>query len=271
MRRPGPSLAPLLLRVVLGGIILWFGLVKIESKAPVAPADAASLANMGVAEAQNAAQNITLPSAGAPSNAGRVTAPPGTPASDINKQTESGTGAGLVQPPTTKGTTIYVADQYAEPIRVTRVYSDAILIRTAGYPKPAVEGGIVPKSIWPRSLASGRWPIYLAWTVAILELVCGAFVILGIVSRVCAGCIVLILSGGLWLTQFGPSWRDGDVILGFIPAHTSYSMVEWMPLLFHVCMLTMALAIVLTGPGVASFDRRLFPPPPPPPNPKPLL
>jgi uncharacterized membrane protein YphA (DoxX/SURF4 family) len=190
----------------------------------------------------------------------QVTAPPMSP--DAGKVSER----------------IYAASEFPDELQVARVYSLAMLIHGAGHPPmekadPTSSQPPVPqRNLWPTRFAEGWWPIGLAWTVAVCELLGGLCVVLGMFTRVSALVLAGTMVGAIWLTEVGPAMQAGTVVWGFIPNRDFFAIDVWKTLFWQLSLLTSALALALLGAGAVSLDRKLFPPPPPAPvNPKALI
>ena len=258
-KQPGKSLAPLVLRLCLGVTFLWAGMGKIEGRMGVQGANAATLANMGVVELiQRAAPDpppptILTPDAPKPTPEPKIPTPESKPAPPTAPVVPA-----LVGPQQLK------AVHYPEPISVARVYGMALLLKNAAFPA-LTDRPTPPRALWPKALAGGKWPLIIAWSVAVAEIACGVGVLLGLVSRVASWGIVTIMLGAIWLTQVGPALQTGNTMLGLLPKYELYSVDSWTPLLWQLSLLSSALALALMGPGPIALDRRLFPPPPPPP------
>ncbi len=171
---------------------------------------------------------------------------------------------------------VYAASEFPDDLQVARVYSLAMLIHSAGH--PPMDTGTPPdlpkklRALWPTRFAEGFWPVTLAWTVALCELVAGLFVVIGLLTRFSAVVLAGTMIGAIWLTEVGPAMQVGKVVLGFIPHRDFFAIDVWKTLFWQLSLLTSALALALLGAGAISLDRKLFPPPPPPPvNPKALI
>lgn len=242
---------PLLLRLLLGGFFLWLGLGKLLDNNCIVSTDrAAALANMGVL--------TPLP-----------TTPPPPPTQPPTHQT----APAPVPPAHTRGT--YTADDFPGPLRVQRVYILAADIYQAAHPiaeAPAPTGatgatgptgataptGAAPKPILSSTLAQGAWPVYFAWGVAVIELVGGACILLGLLTRMWAVGVALVEVGAIWLHHIGPAIQSGHATLGFLPDFPPYDPAPWRPLIMHLALFLSALALAFCGPGRASLDRTVF-------------
>ncbi len=152
---------------------------------------------------------------------------------------------------------------FPEPLECQRVYSIALMLSKAADP------GLTPDSqpitpIMPAMFANGPWPKLLAWCAAITELVAGAFLILGLLTRISALGTFCVMLVAMWMTQFGPAaMHDTNAILGFIPrADDLFSPAAYGQLLWQLALAAMSLAVIFLGSGAIGLDRLFFSPHP---------
>ncbi|MBL9031949.1 MAG: DoxX family protein [Phycisphaerae bacterium] len=127
---------------------------------------------------------------------------------------------------------------------------------------PATDAaGKKPMPLWPAALGEGQWPVRLAWAVTLTEIGGGAFILLGLLTRLAALGIAGVMLGAAWLTQFGPAIQSGKTTLGFLPAHDTFDATNWATFWLQLSLLAMSLALALLGPGRLSVDHALFTPP----------
>jgi len=238
------SVAPIFLRFALALTFLWAGWGKVLETMPVSGERAAVLASMGVLT------ESSLPSS--------------SPA-QLNP-------AALLPDP--------------QPLehRVRRVYGIALLIHKSANPAPMLASAdsitvspadptattapatvSQPMALWPSRLASGKLPLYFAWSAAVSEIVFGLFVLVGLLTRISAAVLASTMVVAIWLTEIGPAIQTGNTVLGFIPAYGAFAYdaagkFMFASLLWQISLLCSGLALMLTGPGIISFDRALFPP-----------
>ena len=249
--RVGLNFPPLLLRTMLGVILLWMGLGKILEKFEVQGSQAAILANMGAftpASATPAPPKPATPPA-APTTAPEPKPKDGAqaPASPTIRLTSQATGPK------------YRSADFPTPVKVRNLYALALTIKGAAEPGATSDGS--PKMpTWPQSLASDNWPVYLAWTAAILEVLSGIGLLLGLLTRLWALSMAARMFAAIWITQIGPAIQTGDTVLGFLPAHPTFDLEKWRPLAFLFCLLMSSLALLFLGPGRASLDHAIFAP-----------
>lgn len=150
---------------------------------------------------------------------------------------------------------------FPQPLECQRVYSIALMISKAADP------GLTPDSqpitpTMPAALANGPWPKVLAWAAAITELVAGAFLILGLLTRISALGTLSVMLVAMWMTQIGPAaLQANDAILGFIPRHSDlFSPAHYSTLLWQLALVSMSLAVVFLGSGAIGLDRLFFSP-----------
>jgi uncharacterized membrane protein YphA (DoxX/SURF4 family) len=206
----------------------------------------------------------------------QATQPQGTPKSDPPAATGSDTSKGnrvnqissMTMPaytltPVQQVSGNRTASDYPEPLQCQRVYSIALMISKAADP------GLTPDSqpitpTMPSKLASGPWPKILAWSAAITEIVAGAFLILGLLTRLSALGIFGVMLVAMWMTQIGPAaLHSTDAILGFIPNNQPwYSPGSYSNLLWQVALASMSLAVMFLGSGAIGLDRLFFSPHP---------
>lgn len=223
MRNLGLSLSPLFLRLMLAVIFLQAGLGKILATHEVSPADAAILEKMGVTVAAQAAAPAT------------PTDPAAAPATEQPAATPTEAGA---------------------PVKVRRVYALALGIHHAAYPEP-LEGGAKVRALWPADLAAAGWPRRLAWAVTLTEVVGGACLLLGVLTRVWALALAGVMVGAMWLTQIGPAIQKGETVLGVLPAYDVWG-ADWQFLWIQFALLMSSLALLFLGAGRLSIDALLF-------------
>ncbi len=156
-------------------------------------------------------------------------------------------------PPSSAGK-VYEASDFPSPVRVRRVYGLALSMH-AGAIAPAEKPGM---TLWPARLSTGSIPVYLAWSVALTELVGGAAIFVGLLTRLAALGQAGVMLGAMWLTQIGPAIQGGNALLGFLPNKPIFDVPSWMPLLWQFALLLMAVGLFFAGPGVAAMDNLLF-------------
>lgn len=274
------SLAPLFIRVALGLTFIWAGMGKLFAEFPVSGEDAARLANWGQLEKAKPKTPPAEPTK-EPEKPTDVPKDRPVPKEPLPETDKPGGRSGM------RGTTDavitlagfqteYTAEDFAEPVKTRRVNGIALLIYKAANPKPDAEGK-APFALWPRAMATGRWPVYLAWAVAITELAGGGLLLVGLLARFAALGIAGTMLGAMWLTEFGPAIQSGKTVLGFIPDKgrealyaISLSPEGYVTILWQLALLAMALAVVLVGPGSLAMDNAMRPKgPAPKPAPKP--
>jgi uncharacterized membrane protein YphA (DoxX/SURF4 family) len=212
--------APIPLRIMLGVIFIWAGLGKIIPVMQVEGEQAATLANMGAIHAP---------------------APAGGPA-----------------PATGQAPTAPTAADFSQPVEVRRVMMLAVMLHDAANPV-AKEGSPPPRRIWPKFLAGGRSPVVLAWMVALTELLGGCFVLVGLLTRVAAFGLVTVMLGAMWLAVIGPAVQSGQTgFLGLLPNYGVWEGEKWTTLCYQFALLSAALSLLLSGPGIAALDNLLF-------------
>lgn len=158
----------------------------------------------------------------------------------------------------------YTPDRYAgtdfpNPVETRGVHGVTLMISKAADP------GLTPDSqpiapLMPPSLANAPWPVVLAWSAAITEAVAGAFLILGLLTRLSALGTLSVMIVAMWMTQFGPAaLYSNDAILGFIPRKDNlFSVPEYMTLMWQLALASMSLSVVFLGSGAIGIDRLLF-------------
>lgn len=229
------SIAPIFLRLALGFTFLWAGLGKVMSKEGVAGDDAAWLARQGV----EVTPSVSTPKEGAKDGEKRIVIE-----SEFN------------------------AAQFPEPVPLRKVYTLAVRLHQAGK-STNTEAGAKGMALWPKALAEGSAPIYAAWAAALTETLAGSFLVVGLLTRLSAFSLAMVMTTAMWLTQVGPAIQSGNARFGFLPAHETFDTAAWSALWWQVALLAGAWALVFAGSGAVAFDRVLFGRKPAEPAPKP--
>ncbi len=247
--RVGLNTSPLFLRIMLGGILLWMGLGKILDTFGVDGVPAAMLANMGVITPASPAAPATPPAT-----------PPSAPTPEKPKDgalAPGGDSAIVLASQTTPATPHYQSTDFPKPIQVRKLYTIALAIKVASEPG-AGPSGTAKSPYFPTALASGSWPVNIAWACALTETLAGVGLILGLLTRLWALLIVGRMAAAIWITQIGPAREAGDAILGFLPNHAVFDAEKWRPLALQLSLLFSALALLFLGPGRGSLDHAIF-------------
>jgi len=279
----GSLIAPLFLRVVIGLTFLWAGLGKLTTTMEVSGESAAMLANMGVVAVKPLTPPVLetptdLPFGNTPDRQPIPTEPLTEPSTDPDvgpakpQGTPKGTPTPLMRlqasPSQTASTPSdtapkFVAQDFETPVAVTGVYGIALLIKYKSEPSINADGTNI-RPILPAKLGEGRWPVYLAWSAAVTEVVAGAMMLAGLFTRLGAFALMGTMVMATWLTEIGPAMAAGTAKLGFLPAHDwfgmdaagNYAMANFG---WQMALLAGSAALVFLGGGYLSLDRLLFP------------
>jgi uncharacterized membrane protein YphA (DoxX/SURF4 family) len=244
------NVAPLILRLALGVTFLWAGLGKFNAYDAVKGDQAARLANVGVITASGDAPS--RPEADKGDHAGPESTPP--------KPDQPAAPPAAAQPPQPK--LMYAAADFPTEVRVRRLHTAVTLrlLEAADPPTPAADTNpepATPRRLWPASLAGSKAPLF-AWGVAILDVVGGLCLLLGLLTRLWAFLLAGHMAVGLWLLVVGPAWAAGNVALGFLPRHDPWDLTFWIMPLWIVALIAMNLALACLGAGSLSLDRPLL-------------
>jgi len=263
----GLLISPLLLRVVIGLTFTWAGEGKLFSNVPYSGQRAATLANLGV--------NI------APTTPGGQPAKPAEPSKkDAKPHPTGGTVIGdgpisVAKEPnayertdpqpvvqtgkqpipagvnTTTGSS-YSASDFESPIELRRVYGLALIVYSAANPPVDAKNPLV---LWPGVIGNGMWPVYIAHSVAIIELLGGVLLLAGLYSRFWALLLAGTMVGAVVFTQIGPAIWSGNATLFILPGHNWADVTAWMPLMWQLSLLAGCLSIMLLGSGALALDN----------------
>lgn len=240
------SIAPLFLRLVLSVTFIWAGLGKMLADMPVRGERAAVLANMGVRGLQRAAQPGSV-------------APTPPQKSEPAKLPTSGPPAlvsvVLAQQPGPTAASFTAAD-FPEEIRVARLYGLALMLHDSAQPNDR-EGKPHSFPLSPSIVATGAWPVWLAWAAALSELIGGLLVLFGLFTRLAALSLAGVMLVAIWLTQIGPAIQSGSATLGFLPPHPAFDVSAWQTLLWQFSLLGAAASLFFAGAGGLSMDRAI--------------
>ncbi len=246
------NFAPLFLRAALGIVFLMAGAVKVFHDMEVSGESAALLANYGIIKPAGAAPQPTAPTVPElppPEEDGTVRAPGAgaTLASQPNYALAS-----AWQPPR------YTAADFPDPVRVRSMNGLVLFLHSAVHPPLHPETSAPLRPLWPdfdRSRDFDPWPVYAARAVAFTELIGGAFVLIGLLTRFGALGLAGVMLGAMWLTEFGPAIQTGDTFLGFLPDHAWHDGESWQHLLFQFTLFAGAMSLFCTGSGTLAADR----------------
>lgn len=241
------SIAPFILRITIGVIFVWAGLVKVMSTFEVQGADAARLANMGVFIDTSKPKTPATP-----------TTPNGTttPADPAQPQASRAGGFVLVSSPAPGQQ--YTAENFPDPVSVMTVYRIALMLDTLANDPAPVDAKKNPSfHIWPKPLGQGIWPLAGAWACTIAEIGCGVFLIVGLVARLCAFTLLVNMLVAMWLTVVGPALQSGNTQLGFLPT-TNLLTGDWSMFQMQLLCIGGIAALLFSGAGGLSIDRALF-------------
>lgn len=292
----GITLSSLILRLMLAVIFIHAGLGKIMTEQELPPEKAAQLANLGgltPAKAKPAAATPapksdastkpatdspaaplpepTVPTPVKPEESAPATTPETKPDASSSRSDASTTSGPLppladttlAQDTSTPGTSgspapapQYTAADFPTNVKVKTGLTIALGLADGATPITR-EDGTKSIPLVPAKLAQKPWPVVLAWTATLTELIGGALLVIGLFTRLSALGISFTMLVAMWLTQIGPAIQSGNTALGFLPAYPAYSM-DWMTLSFQFALFAAATAVLFLGPGAASLDAAIF-------------
>jgi uncharacterized membrane protein YphA (DoxX/SURF4 family) len=248
------------LRVLVAVTFIWSGLGKVLSSFQVQGADALTLYNLGVIEGPVAhaappAAPVNPPAAPTESRPLDPGAPADSPASEPGAALPGAATLVRYQPAPRPPR---LAADFSAPVEVSEVYRTSLRLADASAPAAAPDGTTRP-ALLPAWMGSDPWAKVLAWTGAVSELLGGAFILLGLLTRFWALMLAGTMAMAIWLTEIGAPAIDGSGPLGFLPAgRPPFSEAAWGHLLWEFSLLCVCLSLLFSGAGSLSLDRGLF-------------
>lgn len=276
------NVAPLCLRLVLALTFIWAGFGKVAYRTTISdPAQIAKLVEWGQAKPESAALPApplenpeTAPPTLDPEPAvipdpepepDPVMAPPTDPEPPVTEPVEDDPKPitpveDETEPEDGAATPVSFRQVNPNSVEVKRVMGLALLIDASANPGVDDQGRSL-RPLWPAALANGSIPVVTAWVAAILELVCGAAMLIGFFTRLAALPLAGTMLTAMWLTQIGPAIQRGDALYGFLPQGVfdiGVGGYVYADILWQFALMMVALAVFLMGPGFLSIDRLIF-------------
>ena len=249
--RLGLNLGPIPIRLVLALTFLWAGIGKFATTFPVAGEDALMLYEMGAISAPGGAAEAAPEEAPAP----EPSAEPDIGGEGGRVGLSGGGAVRLVSQDESAAT--YTAADFADPIEMWNVYGLALMLRRGASPGFEKGSSEPIRPIVPGWAGQGSRPKYIAFTVAITEIVAGFLVLVGLLTRISALGLACVMGGAIWLSDIGPAIQAGTARLGFLPGHDAFSSA-WSEPLWHLALFAAAVSLLFTGAGSASVHAFLF-------------
>lgn len=264
------NIAPLCLRLVLAITFIWAGFAKVAHRMTVTdPAEIAKLVEWGQANPQSAAvpapplvnpESEAAPEEPSLEDVIEDLLPEGTQPEEAPAPTEPTPETPVEDGAQGDATPVSFRAQNPDSVEVKRVMGLALLIDQRANPGVDDQGQSL-RPLWPPALAKGTIPVVVAWVAAIVELVCGAAMLIGFFTRLAALPLAGTMLTAMWLTQIGPAIQKGDALYGFLPQGV-FDMgaggYVYTHLLWQFALMMVALAVFLIGPGFLSVDRLIF-------------
>ncbi len=227
------NIVPLLARLVLGGAFIFAGYEKVFTDGHYSGDEAAVLRGLGV-------EGSSTPSAWSPDQPSLHFAslsfqdPPAdeqegeTDAEDASDQVEgeqdSAPPEATDEPEIIQGDDVVAADG---PLFARKLYGVAVAVHRGGLQ---------------------QYELAVAWATALMELVGGALILVGLFSRIWAFGLACVMAGAFYFT----TWPDfSEDPYRFVDGNFDHFFAQ-------VGLFVLALAVFLTGPGAISADRMLF-------------
>lgn len=256
------NISPIMLRLVLGVTFLWAGYGKVFTLATFSPEQIAALDQM-VAPVNPGEQSVDVVEPASPDGA---TEQPEefTPEAPLPEPDATGAddgaddGAALLTP------AVFTDDSAFRVITVQDEVDDPAMNandrRKVNYLALMIKGATEPgedgASLLPGFFGQGEWPIRMAWIAALTELIGGAFVLTGILTRISAIGLGFTMLTALWMTSIGPVLVMGEAsTLGFLPAINDFAIDAWQGWLWQFALLGASASLFFAGPGSLSADR----------------
>ncbi len=287
---------PCIIRLVLAATFLWAGYGKIFTSPEYTPAQAATLANLGVEHVQNQAiMGSNRPEEAAPA----ADDPPRVVDSNVNADLDDledmaagaifmlaqnsladkpaepeasspddtspnkpnpDANAPAAAPPMAHH---YTAADFSGPITARGHRQVALLVYHATHREDGAA------SLLPDMFSKNPWPSLLGQAVGYTEFLAGVLLLIGLLTRLSGLALVGVMAGAIWLTAIGPivfpaAGVSAGSFLGFLPnlaytgAEAGASFNAWSSLLWQLALLTMGLAAFISGPGILSLDGLFF-------------
>jgi|GEM_PF-2592420 len=144
-----------------------------------------------------------------------------------------------------------------DKLEVSNAYRLALMLK--GMEQPVGDKKI---QMWPVALTKGEWPVWAAYACTAIELVGGALILVGGLTRLSAFGIASVMMVAMWLTVIGPAIASGNTHLGFLPAdapaRATLLMGDFSMFQLQFLCLMMSLALVFLGSGALGIDNVLF-------------
>ncbi|HYE63412.1 MAG TPA: DoxX family membrane protein [Phycisphaerales bacterium] len=154
---------------------------------------------------------------------------------------------------TVDGVTGTPAAASSDKLEVSLAYTLALHLRKLEQPQ-----GEQQITLWPKALTQDRWPVWAAYACTFTELVGGALLLIGGLTRLAAFGIATTMMTAMWLTVIGPAIASGKTHLGFLPDTEPLLGGNFMMVQFQFTLCLAAWALVFLGCGALGLDNALF-------------
>ena len=254
--RIGLGVPPILLRLALAVTFIWAGSAKYWGNIDLAPEQESTLQSIRAATppAPPAPADETdvepLPEAGEPTAQGQdyvlLLAQNSQPIEDPEQETF--TGEDPSEAATDEATRAASSPYHG-------VHLLAVMIHD--FANPDDQGD----SLLPGFMGNGKWPLWTAHAVSVVELLGGIFILLGLMTRLASLGIACVMIGAMWLTVIGPVVVYGQPswgLLPIMPAIENFTSQAWQSFVQQFTLLMAALSLMSLGAGRFSMDRLFF-------------
>ncbi len=239
------NISPIMLRLVLGVTFLWAGYGKVFTTAEFSPEQIVLIDSMvaGDGGADEPSLEVIEPDAEQPEEF--------TPEAPLPEPDDATTGdddpSAMLEGDSFR---VIAVQEGADGEAVAsgerkKVYRLAMMIQSS--------------EVLPEFASNGAWPKRLAWLAALTELLGGAFVLLGFLTRINAIGLGFTMCTALWMTAIGPVvMQDAPSFLWILPAREDFAIGAWQGWLWQFALLGASVSLLLAGPGALSADRFLL-------------
>ena len=276
-QRLGLGVPPILLRLAIAATFIWAGSGKFFGPITLSPEQEATLRAIHSGAAPAPAPTPAPPASSADAPAGKPTAaapaasrllliqnaqpaePEPTPdASSDQSATDQPAKPDANAPAPTKAEGAEAPASASTAPGPKRRAVDGITLLIHAQATPNEKG----EALLPAFMGKGKWPMWIANTEGVVELLGGILIFLGLFTRLWSLALAGVMVGALWMTSIGPVVIYGapgwPAFMPVLPALDGFRVSAWQTWLWQLGVLCGALSLFCLGAGGLSLDRFFF-------------